>query len=59
MDYSKAIEFNPEYAEAYNNLGLILVGLGDKTKACLDYKRACELGECDYYNAAKITGYCE
>jgi len=59
-DYTKAIEINPRYAEAYNNRGFTyIVNLGDKKRACSDWKRACELGECRNYEIAKRKGLCE
>ena len=58
-DYSKAIEINPKYANAYNNRGYIyLVKLGNKVKACADWKKACELGKCKNYNLAIENGDC-
>ena len=46
-DYNKAIEINPRDAFAYDNRGFVyMVKLGNKNKACSDWKRACELGDC-------------
>jgi tetratricopeptide (TPR) repeat protein len=57
--YTKAIEINPKFALAYNNRGfLYFVKLGNKSKGCADFKKACELGECGNYNLAKQKGYC-
>ena len=66
--FNKAIEINPTFAEAYINRGLAywmksylknggaprmspIRGLIDK--ACSDWKRACELGECKGWHTAK------
>lgn len=58
--YNKAIEINPKYADAYYNRGHVyLMKLGNKTKGCADFKRACELGQCKNYNIAKQNGYCQ
>jgi hypothetical protein len=34
---------------AYNNRGLAYMKSGNKEKACSDWKRACELGDCRYW----------
>ena len=58
-DYEEALAINPSDAEAYTNRGFVyMVNLGNKTKACADWKRACELGECRNYNLAKVRGLC-
>jgi hypothetical protein len=31
----------------------------NKTNACYDWKRACELGMCKNYETAKEKGYCK
>ena len=43
-DYTKAIELNPDYAQAYNKRGFAYLMLGPKSKAQADFKRAIELG---------------
>ena len=59
-DYNKALEINPKLAEAYVNRGIVYaLKLGDKKKGCSDWRRACELGLCDYYERAKRQGTCE
>ncbi len=59
-DYTKALEINPKYAKAYNNRGFIyLVKLRNKVKGCADWKKACQLGECENYNYAKQKGDCQ
>ena len=59
-DYTKAIEINPRYVDAYDNRGFIyMVRLEDKKKACADWKRACELGSCRNYEIARRSGDCE
>jgi tetratricopeptide (TPR) repeat protein len=42
-DYEKAIEINPGYANAYNNLGNIKLNQGDYAGAIEDYNRAISL----------------
>lgn len=59
-DFNKAIEINPRLDHAYDNLGFIyMVKLGNKEKACLNWKRACELGRCYNYERAKKDGDCK
>ena len=56
-EYSKAIEIDPKYAEAYNNRGLAKMKLDQKDSGCLDLKKARELGYEDAYEA--IKKYCK
>jgi tetratricopeptide (TPR) repeat protein len=59
-DFNKAIEINPMDAEAYKNRGFVyMVKLENREKACSDWKRACELGNCINYNTAKSNGHCK
>ncbi len=58
-DYNQALRINPNYAEAYYNRGVVYsVRLEDISKACSDFKRACQLGLCDNYNMLKQSGDC-
>ena len=41
-DYSKGIEFNPKYAEAYFNRGNSKAALGDLQGALQDFNKAIE-----------------
>jgi tetratricopeptide (TPR) repeat protein len=51
-DYSKAIEINPEYGNAYNNRGNIKAKQADYIGAIKDYNRAIEL------NSQFVEAYC-
>jgi len=56
-DFDKAIEFDPEYAEAYFNRGLANYYQGRLHDACYDWRKAHEFG---HYEADKaIRAYCE
>ena len=58
-DFDTAIRLNPNYAEAYSNRGFVyMVKLGNKKKACYDWKLACELGDCKNIRMAKEKGDC-
>ena len=48
--YQKAIYINPEFKQAYNNLGTIYVQMGDSEKAEQYYRRAIAID--DKYEAA-------
>jgi tetratricopeptide (TPR) repeat protein len=42
-DYNKAIEINPQYAELYNNRGIVYYDLKEYDKAIKDYNKALEI----------------
>jgi tetratricopeptide (TPR) repeat protein len=44
IDFTTAIDFNPEFAEAFNNRGLSHIMLGDRQNGCADLQKAAELG---------------
>jgi len=43
-DFTKAIELNPNYTDAYSNRGISKENLGDLNGACADWKKAAALG---------------
>jgi tetratricopeptide (TPR) repeat protein len=43
-EYTKAIEINPRYADAYYGRGVVYQFKGKCDQARADYKKACELG---------------
>ena len=43
-DYNKAIELNPNYADAYNNRSIAKESIGDLNGACEDARKAISLG---------------
>ena len=42
-DYTKAIEINPDFADAFLNRGMVKAKLGDNQGAISDYDRAIEI----------------
>ena len=58
-DLDEAIRLRPDYARAFNNRGDVYMhGLGKKSDACNDWKKACEIGNCTKLDAAKDRGNC-
>ncbi|MBE0570634.1 MAG: tetratricopeptide repeat protein [Ignavibacteriaceae bacterium] len=58
-EYIKAIEINPDYADAYNNRGVSYYNLGKNENAISDYTRAINLNPkyADAYNNRGIVYY--
>ena len=52
-DYSSSIELYPNDAEAYYQRGLVKLLMNNNYDACLDFKRAEELGSQDAKTALK------
>ena len=44
-DYTKAIEINPQYADAYENRGIARELANDLEGACRDWRKAADLGK--------------
>jgi len=57
-DYSEAVRFKPDYAEAYMNRGVIYLKQGNNTLGCQDAQKACALGNCITLISAKGMGFC-
>ena len=57
--FTKALELNPVYADAFSDRGVAYYYNDQFYKACSDWKRACELGLCANYEWAKINGVCK
>jgi len=58
-NYNQAIRLNPNNAWAYNNRGASYYSLNNNNSACDDWRKACELGDCDILNWAKQKGICQ
>ena len=59
-DYSKAIQLNPDYADAYNNRGCANLYFKDYTEAIADYNIAIQLNPDNdkaYYNRGNAKYY--
>ena len=59
-DYNKAIEINPQDANAYKNRGNSMELVGDLKGACADLKRAVSLGHEDTskYLQSEVGSWC-
>ncbi len=53
--YQKALELDPNFAQAYNNLGLVLAGRGQLGEAIAQYQKALEI-QPDYAGAHNNLG---
>ena len=56
IDFTKAIELNPKFADAYYNRGFAMSKLNNKNAACQDFSKARELGLQGNYDL--INQYC-
>ena len=52
LDFTKAIELNPNDVVSYNNRAYTREMVGDLNGACLDFKKAADMGDSD---AAKMV----
>jgi hypothetical protein len=49
----------PKLVRPYIFKAILFADKGQYEKACLELKRACELGECEYYDTKIIGGICQ
>jgi len=57
-DFNKAIQLNPNYAEAYYNRSVVYLNQGSNNLGCPDAQKSCELGNCKLLEIVKGKGYC-
>jgi tetratricopeptide (TPR) repeat protein len=57
-DYTQAIRLDPNDDFAYSFRGTAYKKLGKVERACNDWRKACDLGDCQGLIAAKINGDC-
>ena len=58
-NYNQAIKLDPTYAWAYKNRGLSYNKLGQSDRACVDFWKACYLGECNSLGLEQKKGCCK
>ena len=56
-DFSRAIQYEPNFENAFTQRGLAKYKKGDRTGACLDLNKAVKLGSEDAYNF--LIQYCK
>ena len=57
-DFSTAIRLKNDYANAYNNRAFVYLNQGNIELGCYDAQKACALGNCTTFEAAKSKGRC-
>jgi len=57
-DLNKLIELKPADAHGYIRLGIVFMVSGHRSRACAEWKKACSLGECRYFNQARYNSGC-
>ncbi len=57
-DFDRAIHLKPGFAGAYINRAVVYFNQGDRPSGCRDAKTACDLGGCDFLEAATNEGLC-
>ena len=55
-DFSTAISLKDDYANAYNNRAFVYLNQGNIELGCYDAQKACALGNCTTFEAAKSKG---
>jgi TonB family protein len=58
MDYSNVISIDEKNVNAYNERGYCYVKLNNISDGCLDFKKACNLGDCKGYKTFQKAGLC-
>jgi hypothetical protein len=58
-DYNQSLGFKPDYANAYINRGLVYYQQDKNSQACSDFKKACDLGECEGQQWAMQNSVCQ
>ncbi len=56
--YNQALQLDPKYIPAYNNRGYLYILSGNKKQACANWREACRLGQCQYYQQAQQKQDC-
>lgn len=57
-DYTKVISLDAENVQAYNNRGYSYNKLNDIEHTCIDFKKACEFGDCRGFETLQNAGKC-
>ncbi len=57
-DLNEAVRLEPNYTDAHISLGKIHFNQGNKELGCVDFKKACEWGNCQYLQKFQNNGEC-
>ncbi|MGD8993115.1 MAG: tetratricopeptide repeat protein [Desulfobacterales bacterium] len=57
--YTESLRLKPKYAKAHLNRGLTYFQMQRITDSCKDFKRACDLGDCDGLQWSMQAGFCK
>jgi Flp pilus assembly protein TadD len=57
--FTESLKLKPKYAKAHLNRGLAYFQMQKVTESCNDFKRACDLGDCDGVQWAMQKGLCK
>jgi len=57
-DLNEAVQIEPDFPDLYLARGMIYSNLGGKELGCLDYKKACDLGNCTLLDRSLAQGAC-
>jgi len=57
-DYTEAIRLKPDCADFYNKRGAVYLSRGNNGPGCRDAQKACDLGDCAIWEAARGRGDC-
>jgi tetratricopeptide (TPR) repeat protein len=57
-DYDRFVELAPDDPEAYYGRGMAYIMGGKEKKGCPDFRKACDLGNCNGVAFAQVSGMC-
>lgn len=57
--YTESLKLKPKYAKAHLNRGLTYFQMQRIADSCKDFKRACDLGDCDGLQLSMQSGHCK
>jgi tetratricopeptide (TPR) repeat protein len=58
-DFNQSLQLRPKYAKALLNRGLTYFQMKKSQESCKDFRRACDLGDCDGLQWAMQNGHCK
>jgi DNA-binding helix-hairpin-helix protein with protein kinase domain len=58
-DFNKSLQLRPRYANAHLNRGLVYFQMKKIEESCKNFRKACDLGDCDGLQWAMQNGHCK